>query len=210
MSGFLMNVDLFGNAVACDTDGNMVNLNQLANAGNAWRLSKGLAIYQLGAFLSSAGLQEYITAAAGVWGLEPEAFLRKAGKGKTSRTMGHISVALLLGEQMSPVLHATIHKVFIEGKLLEFREYGSTEFKNVNIELDKCMVAWEGRHAHKGHFVQMATLLRKRLLNDGQDWNTASVAQTHRRWEAEQTLVKLLQLGVVRDWEHLKELIEKV
>ena len=205
-----MNVDLFGNAVACETEGNMVNLNQLANAGNAWRLNNNLPVYQLTAFLASAGLQEYIIAAAGVWGLETVDFLRKAGKGKTSRTMGHVSVALLLGEQMSPVLHATIHKVFIEGKLLEFREYGSTEFKNINMEVDKAMVMWESRHAHKGHFIQMATLLRARLLNEGQNWNTATVAQTHRRWEAEQTLVKLLQLGVVRDWDHLKELVDKV
>ena len=205
-----MHVDLFDNAVHCETDGVMVNLNQLCNAGNAWRLTHGMPIYQLGTFLDSVSLAEYIKAASEVWGIPASDFLTKAGKGKTSRTMAHVSIALLLGEQMSPILHATIHKVFIEDKLLEFREHGGTEFKALNVALDSAMVVWEGRHAHQGHYTTVAKILKASLLDDGQSWSKATVAQTHKRYECEKRLVGMLELGVIRDWEHLKSIIPKL
>lgn len=210
MSGYVMKVDIFGNAVRCETDGLMVSLNDVTNAGNLWRLQNGAPIYQLAKFLESKQLAEYIVAASEVWDIPADQLMAKAGKGKTSRTMAHISIAILLAEQISPKFHATVHKVFIEGKLLEFREYGGTEFRALNSALDAAMMKWEQRNAHKGHFIQVASAINKKLLHGDQNWNTASVAQTHQRYEVEQTLVKLLELGVVRDWEHLKELIEKV
>lgn len=210
MSNYIMQVDFFGNSVRCETEGLMVSLNDLFNAGNLWRLQNKMPVYQMHAFLNSAALTEYVKAAADEWCMPADKFITRAGKGKTTRTMVHISVAILAAEQISPAFHAKVHRTFVEGKLLEFRDHGGTEFKSLNAALDMRSQEVLGKPAHKGHFIQVATLLRARLLNEGQDWNTASVAQTHRRWEAEQTLVKLLQLGVVRDWEHLKELIGKV
>ena len=94
MSNYIMNVDVFGNEVLAETDGCMVSLNGLTNAGNAWRLTHGMPIYQLAYFLESKLLKEYLEAAAEVWGIPVSSFLKKAGKGKTSRTMAHVSVAI--------------------------------------------------------------------------------------------------------------------
>lgn len=204
-----MQVDLFGNQVRCETDGVMISLNDIERAGNAWRLSRGMPAYQLTTFLNTVLLREYIQAASQVWDIPEDRFLTKAGKGKTSRTMGHVSVALLLAEQMSPFLHATIHKVFIEGKLLEFRDYGASEYKNLNAEIDTCMVQWEGRHAHQGHFIQVAKALNSRLLDPEQTWDSATVVQTHKRYETEAFLCKALRCGVIQSWEHLKEVINR-
>lgn len=205
-----MNVDLFGNQVRCETDGFYVSLNDMEKAGNQWRLSHGMAAYQLGAFIRSQTLQEYIDAAAVVWDRPIDSFIKRVGKGKNSRTMGHVSIAVLLAEQMSPMFHALVHKVFIEGKILEFREHGGTEFKNLNAAIDLYLPDRQNQD-NTGIYIQTATRLRSRILGTEEpDWGQASVGQTHRRYESEKTLCTLLKLGVVKDWAHLKELIDRI
>jgi hypothetical protein len=43
-----------------------------------------------------------------------------------------------------------------------------------------------------------------------EDWDKTSVAQAHSRYRIEKELSKALQRGLVRDWDHLKELIGKL
>lgn len=207
-----MQVDFFGNNVRCETEGNMVSLNDLFNAGNAWRLSNGKAILQLTAFLNSVGLREYIDAASVEWNLPTEAFVVKLGKGKYTRTMCHVAVAMLAAEQISPKFHARVHKTYLEGKLLEFREQGGTEFKNLNACIDMYLPGRDGKD-NKGVYITAAKRLRDRLLGKeakAGDWDKASVAQTHSRYDFEKRLCDLLRMNVVKDWEHLKELIDKL
>lgn len=205
-----MNVDLFGNKILCETDGYMVSLNDMERAGNAWRLANGMPAYQLGAFLNSKTLKEYLSAASVVWDKPLESFLKKAGKGKTSRTMGHISVAVLLAEQMSPYFHAQVHKTFIEGKILEFRELGGTEFKDLNAAIDEFLPERDGKD-NKGVYIQVAMRLRNKILGTEEpNWGTANTNQTYKRFEHEATLCKLLRLGVVKNYDHLKEIIEQL
>ena len=206
-----MNVDFFGNTVRCETDGLMVSLNDLINAGNAWRLQNGKAAYQMASFLSSTTLRDYIEAATVEWGVPAESFVVRTGKGKTTRTMVHISVAILAAEQISPAFHARVHRTFVEGKLLEFRDQGGTEFKALNAALSYAGQQILGKPAHSGHYIQLANIIRGRVLSDGGgDWTTATVDQTHRRYDIERDLVKVISLGLVRDWEHLKSLAAAV
>lgn len=212
MGNYNMRIDLFNNKVQCSTEGFMVSLNDLERAGNAWRLSNGYAYYQLAAFLSSKTLEEYIKAAAKVWDLPEDTFLRKAGKGKTSRTMAHISVAMLFAEQMSPEFHAMVHKTFIDGRILEFRGYGGTEFTNLNMLIDSELPERRGKD-NKGVFIQTAIALRNKILGKDAkagDWDSATVEQTHLRYEHEAYLCRSLRMGLIRDYEHLKEIIEKL
>ena len=205
-----MYVDFFGNAVRCETDGLMVSLNDLINAGNAWRLQNGKAAYQMAAFLASTTLRDYIAAVAVEWGLPAESFVVRTGTGKSTRTMVHISVAILAAEQISPAFHARVHRTFVEGKLLEFRDQGGTEFKALNAALSYASQQILGEDAHKGHFVQLAEIIRGRVLGESDDWSTAKVSQTHRRYAIERDLVKVISLGLVRDWEHLQSLAAAV
>ena len=208
MSNYIMQVDFFNVPVRCETEGLMVSLTDLTRAGNQWRAFNSLPPKALGNILDTQGFAEFLAVAQA--DMPNQELMRVDGRGNSKRTMAHILLAVYVAEQFSPEFHYRVIKTFVEGKLLEFRDHGGTEFKSLNAELDMRSQQVLGKPAHQGHFIQMAKALRARLLNEGQDWNTASVAQTHRRYEAEQTLVKLLQLGVVRDWEHLKELIEKV
>jgi hypothetical protein len=213
MSNYVMSVDFFGNAVRAETEGCMISLTDLTYAGNVWRMTNGRKAYQLAAFISSDTLREYIAAASTVWGIPIDAFIKSEGRGNTKRTMGHLSVAVLLAEQISPFFHAMVHKTFLEGKLLEFREQGGTEFKSLNAAIDLYLPGRENKPNNKNVYIQCAIQLRTKLLGKdakAEAWDSATVAQTHSRYAAEKSLVQFLQLGMVRDYEHLKELIQRV
>jgi hypothetical protein len=161
---------------------------------------------------SAAGFAEYVEAAGRVWSIPQNDLVKVVGKGSKSRTMAHISVAIYVAEQMSPVFHAHVIKTFLEGKLLEFREMGGTEFKNLNAAIDLYLPGRQGAD-NMGIYIQAAKLIRAKLL--GADataggWAVATAAQTLSRYEAERALVQMLSLGLVKDWEHLKDLIAKV
>lgn len=212
MSNYPVTVEFFGNVVRAQTYGNRICLNDMFIAGNALRLADGKPALQMAAFLNSKTLAEYVEAAAQEWNLPKEHFITKEGRGKNTRTYVHVSVAMLAAESMSPRFHAHVHRVFIEGKLLEFRERGGTEFKNLNAAIDQYLPDRVGKD-NKGVFINLAKLIRERILGHGattEDWNKATVAQTHLRYDWESKLCDMLRLGVIRDYEHAKEIIGKL
>ncbi len=212
MSNYPMSVKFFGNVIRAQTEGAKICLNDMFNAGNALRLSEGKPALQMNAFLASKGLVEYIAAAAEEWNLPPDSFVGKEGRGRNTRTFVHASIALLAAESMSPRFHANVHRVFIEGKLLEFRERGGTEFRSLNSSIDSYLSDRQGKE-NRGVFITIAKMLRGRILGESaetEDWNRASVEQTHLRYEWENKLCDMLRLGVIRDYSHLKELVSKL
>ena len=212
MSNYPVSVQFFGNVVRAQTAGNRICLNDMFIAGNAVRLSEGKPALQMASFLNSKTLNEYIEAAAHEWNIDKAQFIAKEGRGKNTRTYVHVSVAMLAAEFMSARFHAHVHRVFIEGKLLEFRERGGTEFKNLNAAIELYLPDRLGKD-NKGVFINVAKLIRERILGSEaktEDWNMASVAQTHLRYEWENKLCDMLRLGVVRDYDHIKQLIHKL
>lgn len=209
MSNYLVNVSFFGNVIRAQTCGNLVCLNDVFVAGNALRLAEGKPALQMNAFLQAKSLSEYVAAAADEWNLPQDSFITREGKGRNTRTYVHVSVALLAAESMNPRFHAHVHRTFLEGKLLEFRERGGTEFKRLNACIDQYLPEREGKD-NKGVYINVAKLLRSRILGENactDDWNSASVDQTHLRYEWENKLCDMLRLGVVKNYEHIKSLI---
>lgn len=212
MSNHKMTVTFFNVDIIAHTDGGMVSLNDVFNAGNAYRLTNGKPALQINSFLNSKGLDEYLDAASDEWNLPKDGFIKTIGKGKNTKRMVHLSVALLAAEQLSPRFHAFIHKTFIEGKLLEFRDRGATEFSKLNASIDQYLPGRDGK-SNKGVFIQSAKLIRAKILGTDaktEDWNSSTVDQTYLRYEIENKLCEMLRLGVVNDYEHLKKLIEKI
>jgi hypothetical protein len=206
-----MQVDFFNCGVRCETDGLMVSLNDLLAAGNEWRRIEGFPVKRLIDIVDTNGFKAFKTSVCKKTGKE-ESDVYKAVKGRNGRTMAHMLIALYVAEQMSSDFHVEALSVFMESKLLEFREYGSTEFKNMNSAIDMYLPGRGGKD-NKGVYITVAKLLRTKLLGaDSQagDWDKASVSQTHARYEAEKTLVNILRMGAVRDFDHLKELIGRL
>lgn len=213
MSNYVMSVDFFGNAVRCETEGSMVSLNDLINAGNAYRLSRGKSAFQMAAFLNSASTAEYVAAAVNEWGVPESELIKKIGTGKKNvRTMVHISVAVLAAEAISPEFHARIHKEFIDGKLLQFREAGGTEFKKLNVAIDTALPNKNGRD-NKRCFVEVAFAIRSKILGKNAtsgSWDKANLDQTTRRFEVENKLAEFIKFGFVKDFNHLIEIVGKL
>ena len=211
MGNYVMQVDFFGNSVRCDTEDKMVSLTDLARAGNQWRASNGMSIKPLAQVLESVGFVEFKEVAERH--LPNAELIKVEGKGNTKRTMGHITLAVYLAEQFSAEFHFSVINTFIEDKILEFREYGGSEFKVMNTAIDLYLPGREGKDSNKGIYINAAKLLRDKILGKDactEDWNKASAAQVRARFEFERRLSDMLGLGVVRDWSHLKELITKL
>jgi hypothetical protein len=207
MSQYVVQADFFGHSVRCYTEGKMVSLTDLAKAGNKWRIANDLPVKQLAQLIDSVGFAEFKAVAEK--DMPNEDILRVEGRGNTKRTMGHVMLAVYLAEQFSAEFHYKVIKTFVEGKLLEFRELGGTEFKTLNAAIDKYLP--EGGSI--GKYINAAKMVRAKILGkdaEAGDWDSASVQETHTRYDIEKRLVDVLSLGVVRDWEHLKELIEKI
>ena len=213
MSNYIMQVDIFGSKITCETDGVLLNLNDLFNAGNVTRIGEGKKVYQLASFLSAKKTNEYLKEASKQWGIPESDLLFKKGRGKYTKTMAHISIALLAAENISTAFHVRMHKTFIEGRLLEFREYGGTEFQNLNIAIDRYLGCREGKTDNRECYIQSAILIRSKILGANAkigDWDTATVEQTHLRYEYETKLCAILELTDVDDFQHLKSIINKL
>jgi hypothetical protein len=213
--GYDIQANLLGFEVSCKTDGMLICLTDLAQAFNVIRMANKQPAMQLSAVLSSAGLAAYKVAAAKAWGMDESDLVKqvKTSNAKNqSRTYAHISVALYVAEVASPEFHAAMHKEIVEGRLLQFREQGGTEFKRLNYAIDKHLPGREDKPNNKGIYINAAKLIRAKITKRDEDnvWQTATANQQQARTEVEQTLVDMLRMGLVRDWEHLKSLISKL
>lgn len=210
VSNHVMQVDFFGNTVRAETEGTLVSLTDLAKAGNMWRASKGMSIKPLQAVVESVGFIEFVKVAQA--DMPGQEILFSTGKGNSKRTMAHVIIAIYFAEQYSPEFHYSVIKTFVEGKLLEFRDQGGTEFKNLNAAIDLYLKDRIGKD-NKGVYINVAKLIRGKLLGENAtsgEWDSATTAQIHSRYEFEKLLISMLRLGAVTDYPHLKELIGKL
>lgn len=205
----------FGKRVRCETENGEVCLNDLVIAGNAWRHVNGLSSRKLSDITQTDSFKNFIKAASRVENIPEERQFHTTGRGRTSRTMGRLVVAIYVAEQMSPDFHVQVIRTFVEGKLLEFRDFGGTEFKSLNAAIDAYLPGRDGKDGkdNKGVYINVAKKLREKILGEGattESWNRANVQQTHVRYEYENKLCFSLSMGFVKDFEHLKGLIDKL
>jgi hypothetical protein len=208
-------VAIMGEIVFSSTDYG-VDLVSLCAAGNIGRLQIGKPVYQLNTFLKSDYLKEYIKAAAKVWGIPEDSFLVSTGKLKKTRHYGHVSIAVLLAEQLSPEFHAKVHKTFIEGEILEYRVLGGDTYKLLNNVITQYLPSPSGDNT--GRYITVAKLLRDKCIlsqpegEEGLTWNQSVADSTSQRmrYDLEAYLVKCINLGMIRDFDHLKEVIQKL
>lgn len=205
------NDDYFKELASCFIDKTQVNLTRFAKKMNEKRERDGKPAYQLGAFLNSKVLEDYLDAASAEWNLDKKYLLQK-GKKSLGATNCHVSVALLFAESSDVRAKVKAHKFLLSAKGNEYMERGGTEFRALNVAIDEYLPDRIGKD-NKGVYIQIAKLIRSRILGSDaktEDWNSARVPQTHLRYEWENKLCDMLRLGVVSDYQHLKSLISKL
>jgi hypothetical protein len=139
-----------------------------------------------------------------------------SGRGQLAQTYGHVSIAVLLAEKISPAFHARVHHIFIEGQLLKNRLHGGEEFKRVNMAIDEYLPSPSGDNT--GRYINVSKLIRakceveKPADKELATWNQESadsVAQL-KRVKMLEFVAGMIEIGAIKDFDHLKEVIEKL
>jgi len=210
----------------------MGHLNALWDYGNGLRALKGLTPLNQIDWLRSPQTRELFFALQRRHGTQDELWemptLEKDEKGrtkisditknnpfiKTKRGTGggtwvHLYLLLDAAAWLDADFKLELYDTFINNKILQWREDGGDEFINLNIAIDAYLPEREGKD-NTGIFIQVAKQLKAKILSPDDTWNTASFPQLEKRAKLEKDLCNYLRLGMIRNYEHLKEVIEKI
>lgn len=203
----IMSVNVFEGVLHIEHLTGFGSLTDVFTIGNQSRVSTGKKPAQLTAFLNSERTKEYLEAAKQTWGIDDLVYVK--GKGNTKTTMAHISVLIYAAEYLSSTFHAEIIKTFVQDRILEYRDESGDEYSVLNHFIDLYLPGREGK-SNKGIYVNVAKAIKVKVNPDGDSWNTATAKQLRKRYEVEKTLTDVLRLNIIRDWEDLKAVIERV
>ena len=187
----------------------MGSLTDLFNVGNRYRVSAGKGTANMSLFLQSAATQEFISIICKRQGCSPDDVIRQSGRGKSSKTMANLHLIIYAAEYLSTEFHYEVIDAFITNKLLEWRDDSGDEFKLLNLAIDNYLPERDGKD-NKWIYINIAKAIKLKVNPDGNMWNTATALQLRQRAKIEARMVSVLELGLIRNWEHLKEIIEKL
>jgi hypothetical protein len=184
----------------------MGDLTQLWKVGTIMRVNNGMAVPQLNNFLQSQSTKDFIEVCERKTG---KPCIEVTGRGKNGRTWASIHMMIYAAEYLSTEFHFEVIDAFINNKILEWRDVSGDEFKALNIAIDNYLPNREEK-SNKGIYINVARMLLKKVNPDLSSWNDASADELRDRATIENKLVTTLQLGLIKDWEHMKEIIEKI
>lgn len=138
---------------------------------------------------------------------KPKCLIQK--RGRYGGTWAHLYILLDAAAHLDADFKVEVYETFVTNRILQWRDDSGEEFIALNASIDAYLPGRDGKD-NRGIFIQMARAIKSRVKPDGEAWNTASFHQLEDRTKIEQSLCKLLSLGLVRDYDHLKELVEKV
>ena len=194
----------------------MGSLTDLFNIGNKMRVMEGKGVANMTLFINSASTQEFIRIICEEQACHPDSVITRTGRGKSSRTEASLHLLIYAAEYLSTRFHYQIIDTFITGRLLQLRNDGGDEFGMLNRAIDRYLPGREGKANNQGCYINIAKIIRRRcnLVKPENDetWNQSIANKDAQlaRYEMQHKLVSLLELGLVRDWEHLKDLAERV
>ncbi|MCK4493828.1 MAG: KilA-N domain-containing protein [Methylococcales bacterium] len=198
----------------------MGNLTNLFTAGNIQRGKEGLRPMRMSQFLSYDATKHFISIAAKKLNVPEENILKKEGRGRSAKTYAQLHFLIYCAEKLSTDFHFDVIDIFINNNILKIRDDGGNAFKALNIAIDEYLPERENKNSNNGIYIQCATLLRDKVFYEeninypkgGLIWNSkyATYEKMELRDEYENKLITLLQMDVVKNYEHLKELIGKL
>jgi hypothetical protein len=209
----------------------MGSLTELWNYGNSIRLSKGLGALDLSNYLRQSETLEFLQVVETKVNSEyvkptdfeiveregqnryelvgPKLTCVTTKRGKGGGTWAHLYVLLDAASRLDANFKFMVYDTFVNHKILQWRDDSGDEFKNLNIAIDAYLTDRQGKDNH-WLYVNSAKMLKAKIKPDGDTWNTANYDQLERRTKLESKLVDFLKMGLVRDWDHLKEVITKL
>lgn len=204
----------------------MGSLTEVWKIGNAYRTKRGLPELDLSNWLRSPGTLEYVKVVEDDLNFKSvlstdlssrgttlaktiESPLITTKRGKGGGTWAHLYILLDAAARLDPQFKHKMYKTFVEGKLLQWRDDGGDEFINLNIAIDAYLPERDGMD-NVNVFIYVAKQLKAKILSPYDTWNTASLPQLEKRARLEKDLCNYLRLGMIRNYDHLKEVIAKI
>jgi len=204
----------------------MGSLTEVWKIGNAYRTKRGLPELDLSNWLRSPETLEYVKVVEDDLNFKSvastdlssrgttlaktiESPLITTKRGKGGGTWAHLYILLDAAARLDPQFKHKMYKTFVEGKLLQWRDDGGDEFINLNIAIDAYLPERDGMD-NVNVFIYVAKQLKAKILSPYDTWNTASLPQLEKRARLEKDLCNYLRLGMIRNYDHLKEVIAKI
>lgn len=180
----------------------MGDLNALFDMGNVYRFNNNKDSLPLSAWIQRQDVKEYIETVSQKIGRE--AIVRK--KGKSGGTFAHLKIMIDAAMSLSPEFKDEVLDIFLIHKIHVARDESGELFKDMNDMLSIYAQSILGKPAHNGHFINIAKIIRERIMPKDLSWNAADCMQLQERTRIEEALATMIKVGVVKDWGHLKQL----
>ena len=203
----------------------MGHLNSLWDHGNGIRAAKGLPPLVMQNWLRESSTTELIIELEKRYsGTVPEYELDSSGRikfssklkclrtkmGKGGGTWAHLMLMLDAAAWLDASFKVDMYEVFINNKILQWRDESGDQYNNLTAHIDAYLPERELKLDNKGIIINIAKMIRAKVNPENNSWNDATYSQLEYRATIEKRLCDYLQMGMIRNWEHLKEVIDKL
>ncbi|MCK5718541.1 MAG: KilA-N domain-containing protein [Thiomargarita sp.] len=134
----------------------------------------------------------------------------KTKRGKYGGTWAHLQVLTHAAGKLSADFLVEIIHVFLNDKILGWRDIGGDNYISLNIAIDNFLPGREATNSNMGIYINTAKLLKAKILGNGGNWNSSTPVQLTKRAKFEEKLISFLEMSFIRDWVHFKEVIHKL
>jgi hypothetical protein len=203
----IMQVSMLDSTLEVEHKTRMVSLNDVFLIGNRVRADRKAPAGQMTPWLKTKGTQDLIDAGVELGLFTRESAVQVKGKAARARTCVHLTLAIAAAEYLDPKFHMHVLNEFVNGQILRYRDESGDQFKALNKAID-ALPDRIGKD-NKNLYIQTAVMLKKSILGEDGNWNSASADQLRERTKIETSLVDTLDLGLIQDWPTLKSVIEK-
>lgn len=220
-----MSVNIDGHPVSVEHRTGLVDVNDLLKVGNLIRAAKKQPPMTVPRIRRSKDLERFVEAVqrqieAGhyrYFDLPKELIFGTGRGGVGSTTKAFLPVAIKIAALMDADFEAEVYRVFIEEKILHYRDDSGEEFKALNITIDSFLPGRDDK-SNTGVYISVAKQIREKVFPNV-EWNTAEQGNIwnselatgdalRHRTRIEASLSEVLRLKLVRDFDHLKQIID--
>ncbi|HAB2484610.1 TPA_asm: hypothetical protein GJE84_22545 [Salmonella enterica subsp. enterica serovar Enteritidis] len=190
---------------------NFINVNQLVDQMNRWRLDNGMGTREIRQVMATDSFKEFKAECEKQLHLDNAI---KTTRGRNGSTFTCLHLAVYIAEQYSTYFHFLVIDRFITQRQVELRNIGAVSFVELNAAVSRMLERTEGRIGHSGHFIQVAKAIKEsidiREVTGFDTWDSQDAKTNQLRSEIQKSMVTLLDMEAVNSWDELKEAIPRV
>lgn len=190
---------------------NFINVNELVNQMNRWRLDNGMGMREIRQVMATDAFKDFKAECEKQLGIDSAI---KSTRGRNGSTFACLHLAVYIAEQYSTYFHFLVIDRFVTQRQVELRNIGAVSFVELNAAVSRMLERTEGRIGHNGHFIQVAKTIKEsvdiREVTGFDTWDSQDAKTNQLRSDIQKALVTLLDMEAINTWGELKETIPRV